>query len=73
MRSLIAGAVCAVLTVTAARATAQPPSETNALSQRYSAWMNAFRVRDGVTMDRMVEGVVGALDIGWPIMVRIEQ
>jgi hypothetical protein len=54
MRSQIAGVVCALLTLTAARATAQPSSETTTrLSDRYSAWMNAFHARDGATMDRI--------------------
>jgi ketosteroid isomerase-like protein len=53
MRSQIAGVVvCVLLTLTATRATAQPSSETTTVSQRYSAWMNAFHARDGATMDR---------------------
>ena len=34
-------------------ATAQSAEVTEALQQRYSDWMNAFRIRDGATMDKM--------------------
>lgn len=52
-RSLPLLVVALTLITPPATAAAQSAEVTKTLQQRYSDWMNAFRKRDGATMDRM--------------------
>jgi ketosteroid isomerase-like protein len=52
-RSLLFIVVALTLITPPATAAAQSAEVTKTLQQRYSDWMNAFRKRDGATMDRM--------------------
>jgi ketosteroid isomerase-like protein len=52
-RSLPFVIVALTLIIPPATSAAQSAEVTQTLRQRYSDWMNAFRKRDGATMDRM--------------------